>query len=284
MGCGKSSNAGQPKQATNAQTNKQEEKPKVDPSKEDKGLTGGHQNNFKFLEDGTLLKISNECECKFYNEVFTAPSTDKYYNENQILIKFIPKFHGLSKLNDKECVKIDNTTHGIANPSCMDIKIGRASMAPDYSKEKAAKAKAKEDTSTTGSNGFRITGLTIKDDSGKTVSKLLKDFNMQYPQAVENLKKYFTRNGTIAFDKDGCNYFLMQMKEMMQFFETTNTRFFVSASLFFVLSAPEKKYNLKLIDLAHVGPIEKMGKTRDENFIWGLKETIKTFEELLASA
>jgi hypothetical protein len=250
----------------------------------DCGLTEGHQQKFKFLTDGTLLKLVEQSEYQFYNEAFFAQPTSKYYHQNQLIQKFMPKFTEVVDIEGFKYMRLSDSTYGMTNPSSLDIKIGRSSVAPTYKKERAEKSKIKEDKTTIGSHGFRISGLLVKDNEGKTALKLQSCHSIQYPETIKYMKMLFTCNGTQILDSDACKYYLQQLEEMLYFFENVNSRYYIHASLYFALSWKEKKRSVVLIDFANVGPVELMGKIRDENFIWGLKNVMGAFKEISNSA
>lgn len=86
----------------------------------------------------------------------------------------------------------------------------------------------------------------------------------------EHLKPLFINflksNDAELINKEALDYYLKVIGELVSFFEGPNKRYFVAASLFFLLDNTVNNYELKLIDFAHVGKLPE-GQVKDDNFL-----------------
>eukprot|EP00824_Muranothrix_gubernata_P019601 TRINITY_DN39411_c0_g1_i1.p1 TRINITY_DN39411_c0_g1~~TRINITY_DN39411_c0_g1_i1.p1 ORF type:complete len:127 (-),score=45.79 TRINITY_DN39411_c0_g1_i1:46-426(-) len=70
-------------------------------------LAGGHVENFKFLEDGTVLKKPGLDELQFYEDTVNPDSPYKEENEYLKTQNLIPKYYGKEDVEGKDWVKIE---------------------------------------------------------------------------------------------------------------------------------------------------------------------------------
>ncbi len=234
-------------------------------------LAGGHVSNFKFLPDGTLLKRTVPCEIRFFQEI--SDKSAKYFAEREAINRFLPKFCGLEVVDGEKWIKMENVNFGLTFPSYIDVKMGTQTYAPDYPEEKRKRHQETDKKTTTPTHGLRLAGMVIKDAKGNTTFKLYKR-NVTADELPLTFRNLLTCNGAAKPNAEALAYYIKQCQDLLGFFEKTNKRYFVASSLFFVLSNIDNKYALKLIDFAHVNPIEDMGLTRDEGFIFGLKSLL----------
>ena len=73
-------------------------------------LAGGHVNNFKFNEDGTIEKKTKRTEALFIKTILESNSLFKYFNENEALKRFIPKYYAVYEKEGMPCLKMENLT------------------------------------------------------------------------------------------------------------------------------------------------------------------------------
>jgi len=254
---------------------KEEKKEHEKEDKEDKKeetLAGGHISNFKFNSDGTLLKKTVDAEVKFLQEI--NDKACKYYAEREAINKFLPKFVGVEVIDGAKWVKMENVNFGLTHPSYIDVKMGTQTYAPDYPEEKKKRHQEADKKTTTPTHGLKISGMVIKDKDGNTTHKLYKS-EVKADELPKTFRYLLTSGGATKPNEEALNHYIKVCQEVLEFFESVGKRYFVASSLFFVISNTDNKFALKLIDFAHVKPIEDMGLTRDEGIIFGLKNMIK---------
>jgi len=294
MGCGKSNAATeqQPESRTQKDSKSNEPAPvhktaesearnkdaekEIEMKKKENQLAGGHTLNFKFLPDGTLMKKTSPEEIAFFKEI-TDPKC-KYYAERQAIDKFIPKFHAVETIDGAEWLKMENCTFGLTFPSYIDVKMGTQTWGPDYPEKKMKRHMEVDKTTTSSTLGLKVSGVVIKDRKGENSYKLFKD-SLKAEEIPGAFKKLLSCNDAEKPNAAALDYYIAECEKILEFFEKVNKRYFIAASLFFVLSNIDNKYALKLIDFAHVQPIELMNKEKDDGFIFGMKTMIKILKE-----
>jgi len=245
--------------------------------KKDDQLAGGHAGAFKFLPDGTLLKAGKKGEIAFYSD-FNNP-TSKYYSEMQLLKPYMPQFHGIVELDGKPWIKMQNLCANLTNVSFIDIKMGSQTYSPEDPPSKIANQQQRAKETTSFEYGFRITGVTIRDEHGTITFKIQKEFSgISIKDAKEILVKFLSCNGAKAPNKEAVLHYIEKIREILKLWENNISRMLIASSLFFVLSNTDNAYYLRIIDFAHAFPLEE-GK-KDFGFIKGLKSLIQILEEI----
>eukprot|EP00826_Nyctotherus_ovalis_P049997 TRINITY_DN6085_c0_g2_i11.p1 TRINITY_DN6085_c0_g2~~TRINITY_DN6085_c0_g2_i11.p1 ORF type:complete len:274 (-),score=57.10 TRINITY_DN6085_c0_g2_i11:74-820(-) len=247
--------------------------------KEELVLAGGHIANFK-LHDGSLLKKAAKAEIEFFQEINDKSS--KYYGERLAIDEFVPQFYGVENIGEEQWIKMEDITFGLTYPSYIDVKMGTQTHAPDYPEEKRKRHMETDKKTTTSTHGLKVSGAVIKDKIGESTLKLYKP-HMKAEEVPHLFKKLLMCNDAAKPNVDALNYYIAQCKGLLEFFETVNKRYFVASSLLFVLSNLDNKYTVKLIDFAHVKPIEDMGLEKDEGFIYGLSNLIQILQSSLST-
>jgi len=241
---------------------------------------GGHDELFKFLHDGTLLKAGKKREIEFFMQL--NDTTSKYYAENQLLLPYIPEFYGIIEQDGKQWIKMKNLNHGLNHVSFMDIKMGDRSYDEEADEIKRARHKVKDENSTTAKYGFRLIGMIIKDEKGNVTANLAKKLKgLTFEQVPEKIKEFLRCNGKKEINKEAVLHYIEKLKEIKELLYKSSTREIIGSSIFFALSNIDNNYTIKLIDFAHVYPLPQ-GK-HDEGYLKGLEHLIKIFESILSS-
>eukprot|EP00826_Nyctotherus_ovalis_P045366 TRINITY_DN5024_c0_g1_i18.p1 TRINITY_DN5024_c0_g1~~TRINITY_DN5024_c0_g1_i18.p1 ORF type:complete len:507 (-),score=150.78 TRINITY_DN5024_c0_g1_i18:149-1669(-) len=243
----------------------------------DDKLAGGHADSFRFLPDGILMKAGKKGEIEFFEEF--SKSDGKYYLEMLLLRPYIPELYGIALEDGRQWIKMRNVNHGLSNVSFMDIKMGDKSYSPDDPPEKVKNQIERAKMTTSFEYGFRITGVTVRDDKGNIEYKLIKQYGqITIKTVVDIIKKFMMCNGRADVNREAIEYYVRKMKEILSLIESKITRCMIASSLFFVLSNTDNKFELKIIDFAHVFPMKEGEK--DTGYIKGLKNLISIFEQL----
>jgi len=117
----------------------------------------------KHATSGDILKPivdkRSQREYNFYSQVFSVEND----NDKTIvsLRKLIPQFNGIYQDEVSKCryLRISNATHGMLNPSILDVKIGVKTYDPQASEEKIKSEMEKYIYAT--ELGFRILGMRV---------------------------------------------------------------------------------------------------------------------------
>ena len=107
---------------------------------------GGHPGAFSVPEVGRITKKVGHVEANFYAKL--AP----------LCGEFVPKSFLVEQKGDDYFVTMEDLTRNFKYPCIMDLKIGTNCAGEDCSPEKIARTKKKDEATTTGSLGFRLTG------------------------------------------------------------------------------------------------------------------------------
>lgn len=278
MGCGAAKKGATDPAGKGKESKEVKEAKGPEDKKDAPNLAGGHADSFKFNKDGTLCKAGKKGEIAFYEEF--NDKAGKYYPEMEILRPFCPVYHGIVEEGGKKWIKMQNATAGLTNVSFMDIKMGDKSYGPDATPEKIKSQEEKAKKTTSLEYGFRLTGMTVKDDKGANSFKLLKQYGeLTYQQIPEFVEKLLKCNGKDKINVKACEYYIAKMKEILEIMEHKWSRLLIATSIFFVISNTDDKFDLKLIDFAHVHPCPP--GERDTGFIKGVKHLITIFEGVL---
>lgn len=239
----------------------------------EEGQAGGHGGTLIF-EGDKLLKKAKQSEIAFFEWLYSPNQTDSIINE---IKKYAPKFYGIEERNGERYVSMENLLTGYENPNIMDCKLGKITWTSHHSEETKRNQEAKNKDTTTGSLGFRISGIVIKDDHGKKVESWAKNegfFGINEHNIHEQFLKIVTQNGHL--NKDAINLFITETQKLLDFFERQKVKHFVASSVFYVCGK-NQKHQVRFIDFAHA--IDANGKT-DENVIDGLQNVIKVWERI----
>ena len=177
--------------------------------------------------------------------------------------------------------------HGREYASKIDIKLGTSTCTQSIldDESKLVRRIALDKTTTTATLGFNIGGMSLKDpntgarrDGGKVgLEDSCKDEN----EAIERLLLFFkTEDG---LDVNGLNYVIKRLEKLLKYFEEDNNHIIRGMSIFIVADAAQKSYDLKLIDLVSIEPLESYlkrniddeSKERDEGVIFGTRKLLE---------
>jgi len=219
-------------------------------------------------------------EVNFYAEVKNS--------KDQLFLSLIPRYFGVEQIQDQDGLTsylvMENLTHIHKHPVILDLKMGVRTADEDATPEFVERRRVKELNSTTPSLGFRIAGLKGWDDALKQRPNIPpKKCKNATTDTVKDVLKLFIVNGTDKPRKDVLPPILESLKALVNWFETSNSHRFYAASVLCIYegdtSSTDAKIVVKLIDFTHVFPIKDGGK--DDGFIFGLKNVINLFEQLL---
>lgn len=248
-------------------------------------LAGGHADAFRFLPDGSMLKAGKKSELAFFRDLENKASP--FAHENELLRPFMPEYLGIVNEGGKQWIHMHNITHGLTHCSFMDIKMNDLSYSPDDPADKVKKHIERDKLTTTAAYGMRITGFTIKDAKGEVAGRMIKEYEgTSLEDTCKNVEKFLRSNGAAKINKEATKYYIATMQRLKELFEKQLTRKFIASSLLFALSNLDNKFDVKLIDFAHVIPQPPVdGKpARDQGYIKGLNTLIKVFSDVLAKS
>jgi len=234
---------------------------------------GGHEGSLIF-RGNKLLKKAHPAEIGFYSALFDPQL------ENSELIefrKFVPYFYGVEIINNKNYIVLENVLFGYEHPNVLDCKIGKVTWTKDHNEVKTKKQQEKARTTTTGSLGFRISGLITKDEFGNKIESWSKDggyFNITPENIHEQLVKIVHRGDTFQLDR--AELLLKQTQEILNWFTKQRSKLFFTASVLYVNGTD--KAQARFIDFAHVFDAEGH---EDINTREGLENLIKCWQEVI---
>jgi 1D-myo-inositol-tetrakisphosphate 5-kinase/inositol-polyphosphate multikinase len=78
------------------------------------------------------------------------------------LREIVPHYYGTEEIDGKTFIVLENLLTGYEHPNLLDCKIGKVTWTRDHNEAKLADQQRKAQLTTTGSLGFRITGLVAK--------------------------------------------------------------------------------------------------------------------------
>jgi len=252
------------------------------------GHGSGHSGMLKH-ESGFVLKPvqpppRGPREVNFYETLYSSSLPDHIRMRN-----FAPKFFGtenvkMSNGEVSEFIVLENLTFGLAKPCVMDIKIGKVTYGPDASEAKIAK-ESKSYQGTKIPLGFSVLGIISHSDNG--FRRLTKAFGRSLDEGSlkEILDNYLKVNEKFAKSLAEC--FLVKLREVEDFFSTQKSYRVYGSSILFSYDyenltsidwISKNPVRLSLIDFAHNFPGED---ALDENYLHGLKNLIKLFEDFV---
>jgi len=225
-------------------------------------------------------------EVKFYQHLYSSVQEDDIRMRN-----LAPKFFGTENVKMangemNEFIVLENITFGMSKPCLMDIKIGRITYGPDATEAKIAK-ESKSYPGTKFPFGFSVMGIISHSDSG--YKRLTKEFGRSLDEGSlpEILDNYLRVNSKFAKALAEC--FLVKLREVQSLFLSQKSYLVYGSSILFsydydaLTSIDWKSKNsvrLNLIDFAHNFPAEDK---LDENYLFGLNNLIKLFDNFLQS-
>jgi len=267
--------------------NKEEEKSKVqakvgkqddsnsEPQKQQANFSqaGGHQGAFQGAGEGKIAKKVGNNEFVFYTQTLHQYPDVK---------RFAPSFHGPLEKDGNKHVILSDLTAGFKRPCILDVKIGISSVGEDASPEKKASMEAKDKGTTTHSLGMRLTAMKVYQTEqndyvsfGKAWGKKVTPDTM-----LESLSKFF-HNG-VRLRTELIPLYMEKIREVQEWINDQSQLRFYSSSLLFIYDGEENEddpiIELKMIDFAHVHPIEDGGK--DDGYIFGIQNLIDHLERL----
>ena len=217
---------------------------------------GGHEGSLMARGD-KLLKRVGPAEYTFYTTLFAEDNADPDLLE---LRKFVPQYFGIEKIDGRDFLVLENLLTGYDHPSILDCKIGKVTWTKDHNERKTADQMKKAAETTTGSLGFRISGMVVKDENGTVVESFAKEegfFNINADNIHEFFRKIVGDNNEKQIKK-----FIKQTKKIIHWFKTQRSKLFFTASVFYVYGKNQKSQT-RFIDFAHVYDAE--GQTDESN-------------------
>lgn len=173
---------------------------------------------------------------------------------NTPLSPHVPKYFGIHKVEDKDCIVIEDLTYGFTSPCVADLKVGTRHYDLQASQKKIDELLEKQVGSTTNSHGVRVIGLkTMK--NGQTV------FEEEKKQGLKNTLDQFIKSLHTFLPGNLKNIFHKKLVEIREAFVQTqkqNPGFRIYASSILAVYDGDAKNDsddclrIKLIDLAHL--------------------------------
>jgi 1D-myo-inositol-tetrakisphosphate 5-kinase/inositol-polyphosphate multikinase len=233
---------------------------------------GGHA-GIMIFEGDRLLKKSKPNEILFVE--WLCAQTSQLWTDFKTLA---PRFYGIEEREGNKYVVMENLLLGYDHPNIMDCKLGRITWTSRHSEETIRNQEAKNKVTTTGSLGFRISGLVVKDSAGAKVEQLVK--SEAFMNITEsNIHEYFRK---IVLDGDRIQtevvqQFIEETERVKSWFERNTEKTFKASSVLFI-NGKNGKAQCRYIDLAHSE--DAQGRT-DENVLEGLQNVINIWRRLL---
>ena len=131
---------------------------------------------------------------------------------------------------------------------------------------------------TTGTLGFRISGIIVKDSVGATIEQLVKKeiFN---DITDDNIHEFFRKIVYVneELQTDVVRFFIEETEKIKSFFERQTEKHFKGSSLLYI-NGKNRKSQVRFIDFAHAEDAE--GEI-DGNVLEGLVNIIRIWQRLL---
>mmetsp|Transcript_2311 Transcript_2311/g.4828 ORF Transcript_2311/g.4828 Transcript_2311/m.4828 type:complete len:1317 (-) Transcript_2311:48-3998(-) len=229
---------------------------------------GGHADSINF-EGGTVWK-KDQGGAKGQKEFFFL----RWALDQPDTVGLIPRLTGYRVNNGVTFIGMESATHGLSDPSILDLKMGTRTWTPDASPEKCASQAKKAAESTTGSLGVRVVGGKVRDANGVFV-------------------KYGMKCGNDIVDEDGVKRVLAEMlptpalrrsamdriEAIGKWWESQSEYAFYASSLLLACDTPTgEACKVYLIDFANCEPIKE--KSKD---LSGFKTGLDTLARVFAS-
>lgn len=233
---------------------------------------GGHVGIFIF-EGDRLLKKSKPNEIAFYD--WLSHQSSPLFNDLKLLI---PTFYGFETRNDSTYVVLENLLSGYDHANIMDCKLGRITWTSKHSEKTIINQEAKNKGTTSGTLGFRISGLIVKDNDGNKVEHLVKSEafnNIRDDNIHEYFRKIVTKDGRVQVEV--VEQFISETERVKAWFERNNEKTFKASSVLYI-NGKNGRAQCRYIDLAHS---EDSNGSLDENVIEALQNVIVVWRRLL---
>jgi len=219
--------------------------------------------------------------------------TDFYANllkEIPDFAQFVPTFYGVeeiefpNEIHDQKhkFIVLEDLTHNYdTNTLCIaDIKMGVVTYDSFASEKKRAYEIEKATATTTVTLGFRVCGLKVYEE-GIGLKKYGKDFGKKLNETTvqKGIEAFFSSAKLRALVLP---VFIEKLYKLLNWFENNAQFSFVGTSLLLMYDGrlnddlTSKRADIKVIDFAHVDRCS----TRDEGYIFGLRNLIKIFEAI----
>jgi len=233
---------------------------------------GGHQGAFQGAGEGKISKKVGNNEFVFYTQTLQHHPDVK---------QFAPSFFGAQEKDGNKHVVLADLTAGFNKPCILDVKIGTSSVGEDASPEKKASMEAKDRGTTTHSLGIRITAMKVYQTEKNDYVSLGKSWGKKVtPETMlESLSQFFNNGSRLRTEL--IPLYLEKIRDVQQWINDQTQLRFYSSSLLFIYDGEESddpKIELKMIDFAHVHPIQDGGK--DDGYIFGIQNLIDHLEKL----
>lgn len=236
---------------------------------------GGHAGVMIF-EGDHLLKRCKPSEINFYQWLYTPEHNDPSILE---LKQIVPRFYGVQEREGHSYVTLENLLIGYDHANIMDCKMGKITWTPHHTEKTIAHQEGKNRTTTTGTLGFRITGLIVKDNNGTKTESMVKGYNEITDVNVhEHFAKIVTRDGIVQ--RELVDEVIGGTARILNWFRSNRVKHFRATSVFYVVGK-NGKVQTRYIDFAH--PIDANGEL-DQNVIEGLENLIRTWQRVRENA
>lgn len=233
---------------------------------------GGHA-GIMIFEGDRLLKKSKQNEIGFFQ--WMAAQDTPLYRDFRVLA---PQFYGVEERNGNHYIVLENLLTNYEHPNIMDCKLGRITWTSHHTEETIRNQEAKNKLTTTGSLGFRISGLVVKNNQGEKVEQLVKkEAFMSITDA--NIHDYFKK---IVMDQGALQvrvveHFIQETEKIKAWFERNTEKHFKASSVLFI-NGKNGRCQVRYIDFAHA---EDANGQVDANVLEGLENVIKIWRMLL---
>jgi hypothetical protein len=163
------------------------------------------------------------------------------------LKSLVPKFYGTEIKDGKTFLVLENLLWGMVNPNLLDCKLGKITWTKDHKPRSSAGQMKKAVKTTTGSLGFRISGLVIRDANGKEVESFKDEGH--FGITAENIHESFRK--IVGDDEKILEKVIEETKKLIKWFDKQRAKVFFTASVFYVVGK-DGNVKARLIDFAHV--------------------------------
>ncbi|CAG9333898.1 unnamed protein product [Blepharisma stoltei] len=233
---------------------------------------GGHTGRF-VQRDGKILKKAKAPERAFYAFLYSPELQDEHLIEFR---KFPPAYYGTETVNGKTHMILEDLTINYQHASLLDCKLGRITYSRDQAQIKIDHQIAKQATTTSGSLGFRIAGICIKDDAGNITESWShhgKHLNINKDNIYEQFLKAVTRNGQVQ--PHVINKFIADTEEILAWWRKQRSKHFITTSLLYINGI--NGCQTRIVDFSRVYDAEG---TEDNNVIEGLENVIRIWHQV----
>lgn len=233
---------------------------------------GGHA-GIMIFEGDRLLKKSKQNEINFFEWLYTQNTP--ILEELKLIA---PRFYGVDRRQEGSYIILENLLNDYTHPNIMDCKLGRVTWTSHHTEETIRNQEAKNKLTTTGSLGFRISGLVIKSNTGEKLEQLVKK-DAFYKITDQNIHEFFRKIITVdgEIQSDVLNFFIQETEKIKNWFERQTEKHFVASSVLYI-NGKNGKSQVRYIDFAHA---ENANGEIDRNVLEGLENVINIWKRLL---